>query len=47
MSGLRVVPRFLRDGVYRVIARTRFALFGEYRMAPLPDPAWEKRFLAR
>ena len=47
MSGFRVVPRFLRDFVYRVIARTRFAIFGEYRMAPLPDPSWDKRFLAR
>jgi predicted DCC family thiol-disulfide oxidoreductase YuxK len=47
MSRFRVVPRFLRDAVYRLIARTRFAIFGEYRMAPLPDPSWEKRFLAR
>jgi predicted DCC family thiol-disulfide oxidoreductase YuxK len=47
LSWLRAVPRFLRDAAYRLIARTRFAIFGDYKKAPLPDPAWEKRFLAR
>jgi predicted DCC family thiol-disulfide oxidoreductase YuxK len=42
---LRIVPGFLRDPVYRLIARTRIALFGKYRPRPLSDPAWEKRFL--
>ena len=44
---LRVIPRFLRDPVYKLIARVRYAIFGEYKRRPLPDPAWEKRFLAR
>lgn len=47
LSWLRIFPRGLRDLFYKVIARTRYALFGKYRPAPLPDPAWEKRFLAR
>jgi predicted DCC family thiol-disulfide oxidoreductase YuxK len=47
LGGLRVVPAFLRDAGYRLIARTRYAVFGPYRPQPLPDPAWEKRFLAR
>ncbi|MBI3887410.1 MAG: DUF393 domain-containing protein [Opitutae bacterium] len=47
LAGLRVVPRALRDPIYKVVARTRYALFGEHRPAPLPDPEWEKRFLAR
>ncbi|MBI2516264.1 MAG: DUF393 domain-containing protein [Opitutae bacterium] len=47
LAWLRVVPRFLRDPFYRCIARTRRGLFGQYRPAPLPDPEWEKRFLAR
>lgn len=42
----RVLPVGLRDPCYRLVARIRYALFGEYRPAPLPDPAWEKRFLA-
>ena len=46
-AALRYVPRFLRDGLYRLIARWRKVLFGEYRPAPLPDPSWERRFLAR
>jgi predicted DCC family thiol-disulfide oxidoreductase YuxK len=47
VSWLRVVPRWARDAVYKVISKTRYAIFGEYRPRPLPDPAWEKRFLAR
>lgn len=47
VSWLRIVPKALRDAVYTLIARTRYAIFGKYRPGPLPDPAWEKRFLAR
>jgi predicted DCC family thiol-disulfide oxidoreductase YuxK len=47
LAGLRVVPSFLRDAAYRLVARTRYAIFGRYQPGPLPDPAWEKRFLAR
>jgi predicted DCC family thiol-disulfide oxidoreductase YuxK len=46
LAWLRVIPRALRDPMYRLIARFRYALFGEYRPTPLPDPAWAKRFLA-
>jgi predicted DCC family thiol-disulfide oxidoreductase YuxK len=37
----------MRDPVYRIVARTRHALFGEYRPSPLANPDWEKRFIAR
>ena len=47
LAWLRIVPRTLRDPFYKVVARSRYALFGEYRPAPLPDPDWERRFLAR
>ena len=47
VSWLRIVPVLLRDPVYRLISRTRTALFGKVKPVPLPDPAWEKRFLAR
>jgi predicted DCC family thiol-disulfide oxidoreductase YuxK len=46
-SAARLVPRALRDGIYRLVSRTRYALFGEYRPKPLPNPKWEQRFLAR
>lgn len=43
----RFIPRILRDGIYRLVARSRHMLFGEFQPAPLPDPAWAQRFLAR
>jgi len=46
VSWLRLVPAFLRDPVYKLISRTRTALFGKYHPRPLSDPAWEKRFLS-
>lgn len=44
-AALRVLPALLRDPFYKVIARTRYALFGEYVPTPLPDPTWQTRFL--
>ncbi len=44
---LRVIPASWRDAAYKLVARSRYKLFGEYRPAPLPQPEWEKRFLAR
>ncbi len=45
VTWLRVLPAWMRDPFYKLVARTRYALFGEYRPTPLPDPAWAKRFL--
>lgn len=45
VAWLRVLPAWLRDALYQLVARSRHALFGKYRPAPLPDPAWTKRFL--
>ncbi|MDE1171300.1 MAG: DCC1-like thiol-disulfide oxidoreductase family protein [Verrucomicrobium sp.] len=33
-----IVPRFLRDGVYKVIARNRYKLFGKRETCRLPSP---------
>jgi len=44
---LRVLPAGLRDPCYKLVARFRYTLFGKYKPSPLPDPEWEKRFLAR
>ncbi len=46
LSALRVLPRFLRDPLYKLVARTRYVLFGEYVPTPLPDPRWEDRFIS-
>jgi predicted DCC family thiol-disulfide oxidoreductase YuxK len=43
---LRLVPRVLRDGGYRLVARNRYRWFGRTDTCPLPDPVWRDRFLA-
>ena len=47
LAWLRFVPSILRDLAYKGVGRTRYALFGEYRPTPLPDPAWSDRFLIK
>lgn len=44
-AALLCVPRFLRDGVYRCVARRRRRWFGAARGCPTPDPRWRARFL--
>lgn len=39
------VPRFLRDPVYRYIARNRYRWFGQKEQCMVPEPKWTKRFL--
>jgi predicted DCC family thiol-disulfide oxidoreductase YuxK len=41
----RVVPRALRDVVYRLIATNRYRMFGKYDACMLPDPNQRSRFL--
>lgn len=41
----RVWPRAWRDGVYRVIARSRYRIWGEWKPQPLARPEWAARFL--
>lgn len=45
VAWLRVLPAWLRDPFYKLVAKSRYALFGEYRPTPLPDPEWARRFL--
>lgn len=47
VAWLRVLPMGVRDPFYKLVARTRYALFGDYRPTPLARPEWEKRFVAR
>jgi predicted DCC family thiol-disulfide oxidoreductase YuxK len=42
---LRVVPRFLRNAVYRVAARHRYRLTGRYEVCPVPSEAERMKFL--
>lgn len=42
----RLVPRAIRDALYRLVARTRYRLFGRYDTCPVPAPEVRARFLA-
>ncbi len=41
----RIVPRFLRDGVYRMVAKRRIRWFGTADACELPAPGQAERFL--
>jgi predicted DCC family thiol-disulfide oxidoreductase YuxK len=41
----KVVPRGLRDLVYRLVATNRYRMFGKYDTCMLPDPSQRSRFL--
>lgn len=42
---LRLIPRPLRDLAYRVIARSRYSIWGRLAACPLPTPEQRSRFL--
>ena len=44
---LRLIPKPLRDWLYRRVARNRYALFGRGDMCAIPDPAFRARLIAR
>ncbi len=41
----QIVPRALRDPVYRFVARNRYRVFGKYETCMLPEPNQRSRFL--
>lgn len=41
----QVIPRPLRDLVYRFVARNRYRVFGRYETCMLPEPNQRNRFL--
>ena len=40
-----IIPRPLRDVVYRFVAQNRYRVFGKYDTCMLPDPKQRSRFL--
>jgi predicted DCC family thiol-disulfide oxidoreductase YuxK len=42
---LRIIPKPLRDILYRAVARNRYRLFGTGDLCALPDPEVQKRLL--
>lgn len=41
-----LVPRFVRDAVYRLVAANRYRWFGKFDTCILPDEKVRKRFIA-
>jgi predicted DCC family thiol-disulfide oxidoreductase YuxK len=46
LHNLIYVPRFIRDGAYKLFAKYRYKLFGKKDECMLPSPDVRKRFLA-
>lgn len=46
LYGFIIIPTFIRDGVYRFIARNRYKWFGKYDSCKIPDAATRSRFIA-
>jgi predicted DCC family thiol-disulfide oxidoreductase YuxK len=42
---LLLVPAGVRDVVYKLVARSRYRIFGRYRPTPLPKADWARRIL--
>lgn len=45
LAWLRVIPRPLRDAVYRAVARRRYRWFGRHAVCPVPPADVRARFL--
>lgn len=45
LSWLRIIPRFIRDFVYDIIAKNRYNWFGKFDQCRLPTPEERARFL--
>lgn len=46
LAALRIVPAFIRDPLYRLIARNRYRWFGKKDACTLPTPALKARFIS-
>ncbi|MDQ0200115.1 thiol-disulfide oxidoreductase DCC family protein [Neobacillus ginsengisoli] len=45
LSIFRIIPRFIRDFFYDIVAENRYKWFGKKESCMLPPPEWKKRFL--
>lgn len=44
LYGFKILPRFLRDGIYNLIAGNRYRLFGKKDACWIPTPELKSRF---
>ncbi len=42
--GALIIPRFIRDALYGIVAKNRYRWFGQYDTCHLPDPEFEDRY---
>jgi predicted DCC family thiol-disulfide oxidoreductase YuxK len=45
LYGLMIIPRFIRDAVYNLIAKNRYKWFGKRDECMIPTPELQERFL--
>ncbi|MEO6569569.1 MAG: DCC1-like thiol-disulfide oxidoreductase family protein [Opitutaceae bacterium] len=45
LTWIRYLPASWRDFLYKLIARSRYRVFGKWQAPPLPRPEWAQRFL--
>lgn len=45
LYGFIIIPRFLRDGIYRIIAKNRYKWFGKKDSCMIPDSEVRDKFL--
>lgn len=45
LYGLIIIPKFIRDGVYNLIAKNRYKWFGKKDACWIPTPALKAKFL--
>jgi predicted DCC family thiol-disulfide oxidoreductase YuxK len=41
----KILPRIIRDGIYKLVARNRYRVFGKYDSCMLPEPKDRAKFL--
>jgi predicted DCC family thiol-disulfide oxidoreductase YuxK len=45
LYGFIIIPPFIRDFFYKLIANNRYRLFGKKEECMIPSPEWRSRFL--
>ena len=41
----KILPRPIRDALYKLVARNRYRVFGKYDTCMMPEPRYRKKFL--
>ncbi|MFV0605584.1 MAG: thiol-disulfide oxidoreductase DCC family protein [Niabella sp.] len=45
LYGFKIIPSFIRDGIYNYIAKNRYQWFGKKEVCMLPTPDLQEKFL--